>query len=47
MAIKIKISSQDELKIIKGGARKLILPKQVHKSKKAYSRQVKHKKLDY
>lgn len=47
MAIQIKISPKDELKIIKGGARKLVLPKQVHKSKKAYSRQVKHKKLDY
>ena len=47
MTTQIKISSQDELKIIKSSTRKLVLPRQVHKSKKAYSRQVKHKKLDY
>jgi len=47
MATQIKISPQDELKIIKSSARKIVLPRQVHKSKKAYSRQVKHKKLDY
>jgi len=47
MATQIKISPQDELKIIKSSARKIVLPRQVHKSKKAYSRQAKHKKLDY
>jgi hypothetical protein len=47
MLTQIKISPKDELKIIKSSSRKLILPRQVHKSKKAYSRQVKHKKLDY
>lgn len=47
MATQIKISLQDELRVIKSGARKLAPPRQVHKSKKAYSRQTKHKKLDY
>lgn len=46
MAIKIKISSEDELKIIKD-SRKPLLARQIHKNKKAYLRQAKHKKLDY
>jgi hypothetical protein len=47
MAIKIKITPADELKILKENSRKLLLARQVHKNKKAYSRRVKHKKVDY
>lgn len=46
MSTPIKVSRADDLKIIKS-SRKPLLAKQVHKSKKAYSRQAKHKKLDY
>ncbi len=44
MAIKIKISQKDDLKIIK--SRQLAPLSQIHKNKKAYSRQSKYKKLD-
>lgn len=46
MSTSIKISRTDDLKIIKK-SRKPLLAKQVHKNKKTYSRQVKHKNLDY
>ncbi len=46
MAVKIKISSADDLEILKE-TRKPLIAKQIHKNKKAYTRQVKHKKLDY
>lgn len=46
MAIQVKISRADELKILKE-ARKPLIANQIHKNKKAYTRQVKHKKLDY
>jgi len=47
MATNIKISEADELKILKSYARKLVLARQIHKSKKTYSRLDKHKKTDY
>lgn len=46
MTTQIKISSADNLKILKE-IRKPLIAKQIHKNKKAYTRQVKHKKLDY
>lgn len=45
MAVIIKISPQDELKVIKSNAHRLGLSKQIHKNKKAYSRLSKYKKL--
>lgn len=46
MATQIKISRTADLKILKT-YRKPLIANQIHKSKKTYTRQVKHKKLDY
>lgn len=47
MNTKIKINSDDELKIIKSVRKLVVPPKQIHKNKKAYSRQGKHKEKNY
>ena len=44
---KIKISSADDLRIIKGSPRELVPPKQIHKNKKAYVRRGKHQLKDF
>lgn len=45
MVKEIKISTTDELKILKSG-RKPLISSIIHKNKKAYSRRLKHKKLN-
>ena len=47
MAIKIKINSEDEFKILKKSSNLTVPPRQIHKNKKAYSRLDKHKQKDY
>lgn len=47
MAIKIKINSEDEFKILKKSSSLSVPPRQIHKNKKAYSRLNKHKQGDY
>jgi len=46
MAIKIKINSEDEFKILKKSSNLSVPPRQVHKNKKAYSRLNKHKQIN-
>lgn len=47
MSIKIKINSDDNLKLFKVNRTKIVLPTLKHKNKKNYSRLVKYKKTDF